>query len=82
MIQWLRTLIQILSSSITSLLMFLLFYKLYKPKYHNKTVYIITFFFPIICIVLVNQFFIKMNIAYFDNFFNIFICVCLHIKFI
>lgn len=40
-----RTLIQILSSSITSLLMFLLFYKLYKPKYHNKTVYIITFFF-------------------------------------
>ena len=36
-----RTLIQILSSSITSLLMFLLFYKLYKPKYHNKTVYII-----------------------------------------
>ena len=58
-----RTLIQILSSSITSLLMSLLFYKLYKPKYHNKTVYIITFFFSIICIVLVNQFFIKMNIV-------------------
>ena len=37
-----RTLIQILSSSITSLLMFLLFYKLYKPKYHNKTVYILS----------------------------------------
>ena len=61
-----RTLIQILSSSITSLLMFLLFYKLYKPKYHNKTVYIITFFFSIICIVLVNQFFIKMNISMSD----------------
>ena len=42
-----RTLIQILSSSITSLLMFLLFYKLYKPKYHNKTVYIIYSFFQL-----------------------------------
>ena len=71
-----RTLIQILSSSITSLLMFLLFYKLYKPKYHNKTVYIITFFFSIICIVLVNQFFIKMNIAYFNSIF-LFVYACI-----
>ena len=71
-----RTLIQILSSSITSLLMFLLFYKLYKQKYHNKTVYIITFFFSIICIVLVNQFFIKMNIAYFNSIF-LFVYACI-----
>lgn len=71
-----RTLTQILSSSITSLLMFLLFYKLYKPKYHNKTVYIITFFFSIICIVLVNQFFIKMNIAYFNSIF-LFVYACI-----
>ncbi len=71
-----RILIQILSSSTTNLLMFLLFYKLYKPKYHNKAVYIIAFFFSTVCIVLVNQFFIRINIAYFNSIF-LFIYACL-----
>lgn len=71
-----RLLIRVLSSGTTNLLMFLLFYKLYKPKYRYKTVYIITFVFTTLCIILVNQFFIRINIAYFNSIF-LFVYACL-----
>lgn len=71
-----RVLIQILSSGTTNLLMFLLFYKLYKPKYKHKIVYVIFFVLTTACIVVMNQIFIRINFEYFNSVF-LFIYACI-----
>lgn len=61
--------IQIISSGVTNLLIFLLFYKLYKPHHNSKPIYVVAFVITTICIIGINRFFIKMNLGICNSLF-------------
>lgn len=61
--------IQVISSSVTNCLLFLLFYRIYRPKYKSKLLYVILFVLTSTFIVIVNRIFISYKLTYFNSIF-------------
>ena len=61
--------IQVISSSVTNCLLFLLFYRIYRPKYKSKLLYVILFVLTSSFIVIVNRIFISYKLTYFNSIF-------------
>ncbi len=68
--------IQIISSSVTNLLLILLLYRVFKPKYKSKLLYVTIFILSSIFVAIVNRILIVCNYAFLNSaFLFVYSCV-------
>ena len=71
-----RITIQIISSSVTNLLLILLLYRVFKPKYKSKLLYVTIFILSSTFVAIVNRILIVCNYAFLNSaFLFVYSCV-------